>query len=116
GGIVGFRTGIPKLDRMTSGLERGGLTVLAARPAMGKSAGAWQFAEHLAMDHHGVLVASYEMSGGQLGRRGLSRLSHVDSQRIRKGQLTPDELKAIATAANRISALPIWINDYPPHQ
>lgn len=116
GGIVGFRTGIPKLDQMTSGLERGGLTVLAARPAMGKSAKAWQLAERFGMDHLGVLVASYEMSGGQLGRRGISRLADVDSQRVRKGQLTAEEWKAIAVAANRISTLPIWINDHPPHQ
>lgn len=116
GGIVGIRTGLPKLDMMTSGLEKGGLTVLAARPAMGKSALAWQLAERAAMDSENVLVASYEMGAGQLGRRGLSRLSHIDSNRIRRGELTPDEWRALSEAGRRMAQLPIWINDYPPHQ
>lgn len=116
GGVVGFRTGIPKLDMMTSGLERGGLTVLAGRPAMGKSALGWQIAERIAMDRVGVLVASYEMGAGQLGRRGLSRLAHIDSQRIRKGELTQDEWAALAKAGTRLASLPIWINEYPPHE
>lgn len=115
GGVVGIRTGIPKLDMMTSGLERGGLTVLAARPAMGKSALGWQFAERAAMDGEGVLIASYEMGAGQLGRRGLSRLSHIDSNRIRRGNLTPEEWRALSDAGKRLADLPIWINDYPPH-
>lgn len=116
GGVVGIRTGLPKLDMMTSGFEKGGLTVLAARPAMGKSALGWQFAERAAMDSEHVLIASYEMGAGQLGRRGLSRLSHVDSNRIRRGELTPDEWKALGQAGSRLAHLPIWINDYPPHQ
>ena len=115
GGVVGIRTGIPKLDMMSSGLERGGLTVLAARPAMGKSALGWQFAERASMDGEGVLIASYEMGAGQLGRRGLSRLAHIDSNRIRRGELTPDEWRALSEAGKRLADLPIWINDYPPH-
>jgi len=101
---------------MTAGLEAGGLTILAARPAMGKSAIAWQFGEHAAMDGHHVLIASYEMSGGQLGRRGLSRLAHIDADRIRRGQLDKSEWAALAKAGERLAALPIWIDDYPPHE
>lgn len=116
GGVVGIRSGIPSLDDKTAGFEPGGVTVLAARPAMGKSAMAWQFAERAAMDGEGVLVASYEMGAGQLGRRGLARLSHVDSNRIRRGDMTREEWSALSEAGKRLAGLPIWINDRPPHQ
>jgi len=116
GAITGMPTGLPSLDRMTSGLERGGLTILAARPAMGKSALGWQIGERVAKNADGVLVASYEMGAGQLARRGLSRLAHVDSHTLRTGDLRPEDWSALAVAAQRMSGLPIWINEYPPNQ
>lgn len=115
-GMLGIPTGIPLLDWMTAGFEPGCLTILAARPAMGKSALAWQFAEKFGMDGHGSLIASYEMGSGQLGRRGLSRLAHIDASRVKRGKLEKHEWEALAKAANRISELPIWINEYPPHE
>jgi len=115
-GMIGMRSGLPKLDMMTSGFQPGDVTVIAARPSMGKSAIGWQFAEKAAMQGHRVAIASYEMAGGQLGRRGLSRLSHIDSQRIKRGQLEPAEWKALAEAGSRLGQLPIWIDDQPPRQ
>jgi replicative DNA helicase len=114
-GVVGVRTGIPSLDRMTAGLEPGGLTVLAGRPSMGKSALGWQLAERAAMDGEGVVVASYEMADAQLGRRGLARLSGVEAGKIRSGRLDRDEWAKLADAGTRLGALPIWTNDRPPH-
>jgi replicative DNA helicase len=115
-GISGIRSGIPRLDHLTSGFEPGGLTVLAARPAMGKSALGWQFGERAAMDGIGVCVASYEMADAQLGRRGLARLSNIDSNRIRRGELDIFEWDALTKAGTRLGSLPIWTNDQPPHE
>jgi len=114
-GITGVRTGIPKLDWLTTGLDRGGLTVLAGRPSMGKSALGWQFAEYAAGRRSGVFLASYEMADAQLGKRALSRLSGVDSSQLRRGRLSAEEWRAIGDAATRLSQLPIAVCDHPPH-
>jgi replicative DNA helicase len=115
-GMVGIRTGIPHLDHLTAGLEAGCLTILAGRPAMGKSALAWQLAERAAMDDHGVAYASYEMGRGQLGRRGLARLTGIDAGAIRRGRLDQPQWAKLSQAANRLGTLPLWTCDRPPSQ
>lgn len=115
-GMLGIPSGIPLLDWMTGGFEAGCLTILAARPAMGKSALAWQFAERFGIDGHGSVIASYEMGSGQLGRRGLSRGSRIDASRVKRGKLEQNEWQKLGEAASRISGLPIFINEYPPHE
>lgn len=113
-GIVGMRSGIPKLDWLTCGFEPGLLTVLAARPSMGKSAMGWQFGEHVAGDEHGVCLASYEMGASQLGRRGLARIADIDSNKIRRGRLDRFEWDSVVKASSRLGTLPLWISDQPP--
>lgn len=112
-GVVGLRTGLPTLDGMLSGFEPGLLTVLAARPSMGKSALGWGCAESAARDGHGVAIASYEMSAGQLARRGLSKGAGISSHKIRRAYLDDGDYKEIALAAALLSELPIWIDEHP---
>lgn len=114
-GIIGIRTGIPKLDWLTAGLTAGEMTVLAGRPSMGKSAMGWQIAENAARHGHGTVFVSYEMADAQLGKRGISRLSGLDASALRRGRLEPEQWKAMGEAASRLSGLPIWTNDAPPH-
>lgn len=112
-GIVGIPTGFRELDQKLSGLEPGLLTVLAGRPSMGKSAMAWVMAEHAARVGHGVSVASYEMSGGQLARRGLAGSTGIDSYRLRRAHLDPEDHEALGHAASDLSGLPVWIDEHP---
>lgn len=112
-GIIGLRTGFGWLDKLTGGLRKGDLTVLAARPSHGKSALAWQLAHNPATKGHAVAVASYEMSRARLLHRGLAAASRLDSHDLRTGRMTPNDSKALAAAAQRLSKLPLYIQ-YPP--
>lgn len=111
-GVTGFPTGLPRLDQVTAGLQRGDLTVVAARPAMGKTALCLQIAAHIA-DVTGEVVAveSLEMSDGQLAKRVLASRAAVDLLKIRKGEVTREEYERLARASTWYSALPLMIDD-----
>jgi replicative DNA helicase len=112
-GITGMRTGFPWLDKLTGGLRKGDLTILAARPAMGKSAMGWQFARNTALLGPHVAIASYEMSRARLFHRGLAAEAGINSHRLRTGDLAVDDHRRIAEAAGKLSRMPIHIQ-YPP--
>lgn len=112
-GITGMRTGFPWLDKLTGGLRKGDLTILAARPAMGKSAMGWQFARNTALRGPHVAIASYEMSRARLLHRGLAAESGINSHRLRTGDLAAEDHRRIAEAAGKLSKMPIHIQ-YPP--
>lgn len=113
GGITGVPTGLPTLDRWTAGLQPGELTVVAARPGMGKSAMAWGIAEWAASKGHPTAIANYEMTDAQLGLRGLARRSGVPLHRLRRGLLEPGEESRLTEAGNWLSQLPLHIDDQP---
>lgn len=104
----GVHTGIPKLDRLTRGMRAGDLTVLAARPSMGKTALAVQLAIHAARQGRSVLVASLEMSRRQIVRRGIASYGRLD---VMHAATQPDG--KLARAATDVSRLPIRIDDNP---
>ena len=112
-GIVGVRTGIAWLDHIMGGLRPGDLTILAARPAMGKTALALQIADHAASDGHGTAFASYEMSRARLMHRRIAARAQVDSHKLRTGRLDPSDYNHMSRSAHRLSALPLHIQ-YPP--
>jgi replicative DNA helicase len=97
-------TGLIDLDRVIGQLARGDLYIIAARPAMGKSALAFQIAMAIAIEHR-VLVWSYEMSRAQLAHRALSHLTGVPSKRIASGHLDPKERAAVKQANLGLRAL-----------
>jgi len=111
--IPGSPTGFNDLDRLTSGLAAASLTVIGARPAMGKTSLALDIVRHLSIDlGRPAILFSLEMSKQDLNNRLMSTLAKVDSSKIRSGQdLTPDDWKKIATVTQKIHDAPLWIDD-----
>ncbi len=113
-GITGVATGFSDLDRMTTGLQRGELCIVAARPSMGKTSLVLNVAQNAAIDHSiPVAIFSLEMSKEQLVQRLLCAEGRVDSQRLRRGQLSAEEYQRLAAAAGHLNTAPLWIDDSP---
>jgi replicative DNA helicase len=114
GEISGIRTGFADLDAMTTGLQKSDLILLAARPSIGKTSLALNFAEHAAVrEGKTVGVFSLEMSKEQLVLRLLSSVANIDSQRLRTGFLEEMDFTRLAPAMNALAEAPIYIDDTP---
>ena len=112
--IPGLSTGLPDLDNMILGLNKSELILIAARPGMGKTSIALNMALSVAMTQHKkVAIFSLEMSREQLVSRLLSRASLVPSQNLLTGQLSEQQWRDVAAAANTLSESPILIDDNP---
>lgn len=112
--IRGVPTGYRDLDKMTAGLQRSDLIILAARPAMGKSTLALNLAYNVASQaKQSVLVFSLEMSKEQLVDRMLADASGVDSWNIRTGNLSDEDFEKLSTAMGEMAEAPIFIDDTP---
>jgi replicative DNA helicase len=111
--LLGLTTGFPDLDQRTSGLQRSDLIIVAARPAMGKTSLAMQLAIAASSEHQAqsVIFFSLEMSKEQLAIRLLCGEARVNSQAFRRGQLSPDQWNNIMGAADRLSPIPLLIDD-----
>ena len=112
--IPGLSTGLPDLDRMILGLNKGEFVLIAARPGMGKTSIALNIALYAAMSQgKTVAIFSLEMSREQLVSRFLSKAALVPSQNLLTGQLTEQQWRDISDAATAISATDIRIDDNP---
>ncbi len=112
--IPGISTGLPDLDRVTLGLNKSELILIAARPGMGKTSIALNLALYAAMNlKKTVAIFSLEMSREQLVTRLLSRASLVPSQNLLTGQLSEQQWREISDAAQALSATDIRIDDNP---
>ncbi|MCR5663338.1 MAG: replicative DNA helicase [Oscillospiraceae bacterium] len=112
--IPGLSTGLPDLDQTILGLNKSELILVAARPGMGKTSIALNMAMHVAMNSKkAVAIFSLEMSKEQLVMRLLSRAALVPLQNLLTGQLTEQHWRAIAEAAQALSATDIRIDDNP---
>ncbi len=112
--IPGIPTGLPDLDKLTLGLNKSELILVAARPGMGKTSIALNMALHAAMaEHKTVAIFSLEMSREQLVMRLLSRAALVPSQNLLTGQLTDNQWHSLADAAQTLSTTDIRIDDNP---
>ena len=112
GGLTGVTTGFKYLDNMTSGLQRSDLIILAARPAMGKTAFALSLALNAAVKGKAsVMVFSLEMSKEQLGQRLLSMESKVGMQALKTGKLERRDWDDINIALDVLSKARIHIDD-----
>lgn len=112
--VTGITTGFTRLDNFTSGLQPSDLIILAARPAMGKTALALNLARNAALEGNvPVAVFSLEMSKEQLSMRMLCAEARVDSSRLRSGFLNPEDWNRITDAASSLSEAPIFIDDSP---
>ncbi len=110
--ISGLETGFRDLDLMTSGLQNGDLVIIAARPSMGKTSLALDIASFVTVKKKlPVALFSIEMSKEQLALRLLSTHARVESQRLRSGFLTDEEIGKISSATNELFQAPMFIDD-----
>jgi len=114
GHITGIPTGFTDLDMKTAGLQNSDLILVAARPAMGKSAFALNIAQYAAV-HSQIPVAIFnlEMSKEQLVNRLLCSEVMIDSQKMRTGKLDDEDWQKMARAIGPLSEAPIYIDDTP---
>jgi replicative DNA helicase len=112
--IRGVPTGFKDIDSVLAGFQRSDLVVLAARPSMGKTALALNFAHNIAVQaNQPVLIFSLEMSKEQLVDRLLSIESGVDAWALRTGNLTDADFEKIGQAMGTLSEAQIFIDDSP---
>ena len=110
--VTGVRTGFYDLDRITAGLQKGDLIVLAARPSMGKTAFALNIAEHVAVQEGlPVLVFSMEMGASQLALRLVGSLGRINQQNLRTGRLDSGEWERLTDAVERLSQVQLYIDE-----
>ncbi len=112
GKLSGTSTGFIDLDRKTSGLHNSDLIIVAARPAMGKSAFAINIATNVAVQSgKAVAIFNLEMSKDQVGNRILCSEAMVDSNKIRTGMIEDDDWVKLASTVGKLSEAPIYIDD-----
>ena len=110
GKLTGIATGFSKLDRLTNGLQKSDLIILAARPAMGKSAFAMNIAQYAALhDNRSVAVFSLEMSKEQLMMRIMCTEAAVDSQKIKDGSLDDSEMLRLMEVSDPLQNSKLFI-------
>ncbi|WP_342648330.1 replicative DNA helicase [Mucilaginibacter sp. CSA2-8R] len=113
-GLTGVGTGFTDLDRITSGWQRSDLVIIAARPAMGKTAFVLSCARNAAVDFNKpVVVFSLEMSSVQLVNRLISGEAEIEQEKIRKGKMEEWEWQQIHSKIGRLEAAPLIIDDTP---
>jgi len=112
GEVVGVPTGYTDLDKLTGGLQRSDLIIVAARPSMGKTAFSLGLAYGAAVQHgRSVGIFSLEMSAEQLVQRLLATETGVDSHRLRLGMIDDSEWDRISRAFGRLSEANVYIDD-----
>ena len=112
--ITGITTGFDDLNKKTNGLQRTDLILVAARPAMGKTAFSLNLVQNAALKGNAsVAVFSLEMSKEQLVQRMLSAQSHVELKKIKNGSLDENDWPRIIDALSVLSNASIYIDDTP---
>ncbi len=113
GEIAGVQTGYLDLDRLTGGLQRSDLIVLAARPSAGKTSLALSIAYNVGFAGQKVGIFSLEMSREQLVQRLLAIHTGIDSHRLRTHNIREEEFDLLVSSMGELSNLPIYIEDTP---
>ena len=110
--LTGVATGFYDLDTYTNGLQKSDLIILAARPAMGKTAFALNIAQNVALRANvPVAIFSLEMSKDQLAQRLMCAEAEVDTQRLKTGNMQSKDWEKMATAMANLSEAKIYIDD-----
>ncbi len=113
-GLTGVPTGFTDLDRLTSGWQPSDLIIVAARPGMGKTSFTLALARNAAVDFNkGVAFFSLEMSNLQLVQRLISMEAEISGSKLRTGQLEDYEWQQLQSAIEKMSEVPIYIDDTP---
>jgi len=112
GEVTGVETGFEDLDRLTTGFHKSDLVILAARPAMGKTALAlnaiWHAAGQKGMP---VAIFSLEMSKEQLVQRLISQTTRIPAQALRSGNVKAEDWPRLVRGVAEVSRAPVWIDD-----
>lgn len=112
--VVGLPTGFHEFDKITTGLHPGQVTILAARPGMGKTSWFISALLHSAVVKKSVAALfSLEMSKEELGFRFFSAISRIDSKRLKTGALSKEEFRRLMNAAEQLGQARIHIDDTP---
>lgn len=111
--ITGVPSGFIELDDMLSGMQKGEMLIVAARPSMGKTAFGLNVAQHVAMSGRPAVFFSMEMSKQAVVQRVLCAYGSVDSHKLRRGMLSPEEIQHLATVCDELANVPLFIDDTP---
>lgn len=112
GAPLGHSTGMPNIDAITGGRVRGELTLIAARPSIGKTARMIQEAMNMALGQDlKVGIISMEMTHRQIIERMLSNMSRINSQFIREGRLSPNDWTNLVHSSDRLADTNFFLND-----
>lgn len=109
--LIGVDTGFRELNKMTTGFGRGDLVIVAARPAMGKTAFVLNMAQKVLDSGKGVAIFSLEMPAEQLMLRMLSARTSIALQNLRVGNLNDEEWGHFTRAADEIASQPLFVDD-----
>ena len=114
GNISGIPSGFTELDKITSGWQKSDLVIIAARPAMGKTAFVLSMAKNIAVDFkRPVAIFSLEMSNVQLVNRLIMNVCEIEGNKIRNGRLSPAEWNKLENKINILRNAPIYVDDTP---
>ncbi len=112
--VTGVRTGFFDMDKMTAGLQKGDLIILAARPSMGKTAFALNIAENVAVNEGlPVAVFSMEMGASQLALRMVGSIGRINQQNLRTGRLNDDEWGRLSETVEKLRSAKVFIDETP---
>ena len=114
GKISGLSTGLFDLDKITNGFHENELVILAARPAMGKTALALNMATNIAMNEKkSVIIFTLEMRAEQLVSRMISSVGQIDASKLQNGSLLNEDWKRVNEAMSELGETNIYIDDSP---
>lgn len=113
-GLSGLQTGFHNLDKLTSGWQNSELIIIAARPAMGKTAFVLSMAKNMAVDYNTpVAIFSLEMSNLQLVNRLISNVCEIEGEKIKSGRLSRQEWEQLNSRVRSLFSAPLYVDDSP---
>ena len=113
-GLSGLESGFHDLDRLTSGWQKSDLIIIAARPAMGKTAFVLSMAKNMAVNYNTpIAIFSLEMSNLQLVNRLISNTCEIEGEKIKSGRLNDQEWDALMSRSRNLYSAPMYIDDTP---
>lgn len=111
--ITGLSTGFDHLDEMTSGLQKGDLVIVAARPSMGKTTFAMNLVENAVMNNVPALVFSMEMPSESIAMRMISSLGRINQTNVRSGKMDADDMAKFTSTISMLHEKKLFIDDSP---
>ena len=114
GNLSGIPSGFTNLDKITSGWQKSDLVIIAARPAMGKTAFVLSMAKNMAVNYRiPVAMFSLEMSNVQLVNRLIMNVCEIEGDKVKTGKMTREEQKRLYTKINDLQGAPLYLDDTP---